>query len=70
MCSSSQVYCRGEKKTKESLGEDKYLLIYIRYCPEIMISLPSSFFFCFRGRKGHYLAHVGSKLWNAWYTPR
>lgn len=41
------------EETKESLGEDKYLVGYLRCCPEMVISLPSSFFLCFRSRKGH-----------------
>lgn len=70
ICSGAHVQfltgiLQGGEKTKESLGEDKYLLGYLRCCPEMVISLPSSFFLCFRSRKGHCLPHAGSKLWNA-----
>lgn len=61
---------QGGEKAKESLREDKYLLGYLRCWPEMVISLPPSFFLCFSSRKGHCLAYAGSELWNAWYTPR
>lgn len=46
--------CRGREKTKESLGVDKYLLGYLRCCPEMVISL--LLFTFFQEQKGTLLS--------------